>query len=372
MTSSAASDPGLPKRRQSLGEEIANAISHGIGLLAGVIATPILIAEALLQKSAVMVGASVFAVTVVILYLTSTLYHALPHGRWKRIFRILDHGAIFLLIAGTYTPFTLGVLRGAWGWTLFGVIWGLAATGIVFKAIFGVRHSVLSTIVYVAMGWLVIVAAQPLLERMPPWGLFWLLAGGLAYSLGVIFFAADRLRYGHFVWHLFVLARYRVSLRRGAALRGVISVRPDIAAWTTATIDRGGCRCPVALRRFYCVIARISSSCPVSCQRMSETGMTPWASTSSKKLGQRELVAELTGLALRDQPLDQVLAGDVARAVAGLAQVELLLEAEQVEVLAHPAARRPVDVEVARLLHREVVAVDVERAEAAGRPLRRA
>lgn len=196
----------LRERRQSLGEEIANSVSHGVGLLAAVVAAPFLIVAAVWRGGAAgIVGASIFAATVLVLYATSTLYHALPEGRAKRVFRILDHGAIFLLIAGTYTPFTLGVLRGAWGWTLFGLVWGLAFAGVAAKAAGGVRYPVLSTGLYLAMGWLVLIAVKPLWDRVPMWGLFWLLAGGLAYTVGVAFFAAKRVRYGHFVWHLFVL-----------------------------------------------------------------------------------------------------------------------------------------------------------------------
>jgi hemolysin III len=197
----------LPKRPQSLGEEIANSVSHAVGLLAAVVAIPVLVLSAVRRGDAAgIVGASVFAATMVLLYLTSTLYHALPRNRAKRVFRVLDHGAIFLLIAGTYTPFTLGVLRGTWGWTLFGLVWGLAAAGVVLKAMGGVRYPILSTCLYLGMGWLVLIAVRPLWLRMPPAGLLWLLAGGLAYTAGVAFFAAERIRYGHFIWHLFVLA----------------------------------------------------------------------------------------------------------------------------------------------------------------------
>ena len=197
----------LPKRPQSLGEEIANSVSHAVGLLAAVVAIPVLVLSAVRRGDAAgIVGASVFAATMVLLYLTSTLYHALPRNRAKRVFRVLDHGAIFLLIAGTYTPFTLGVLRGTWGWTLFGLVWGLAAAGVVLKAVGGVRYPILSTCLYLGMGWLVLIAVRPLWLRMPPSGLLWLLAGGLAYTAGVAFFAAERIRYSHFVWHLFVLA----------------------------------------------------------------------------------------------------------------------------------------------------------------------
>lgn len=198
---------GLPKRPQSFGEEIANGVSHGVGLLAAVGAAPVLVLSAVRRGGAAdIVGASVFAATIVLLYLTSTLYHALPRNRAKRVFRVLDHGAIFLLIAGTYTPFTLGVLRGTWGWTLLGLVWGLAAAGVTLKAVGGVRYPVVSTCLYLGMGWLVIIAARPLWLRMPPSGLLWLVAGGLAYTAGVAFFAAERIRYSHFIWHLFVLA----------------------------------------------------------------------------------------------------------------------------------------------------------------------
>ena len=196
----------LRERTQSLGEEIANSISHGVGLVAAIAAVPFLIVAAVWRGGAAgIVGASVFAGTVVVLYLASTLYHALPESRAKRVFQVLDHGAIFLLISGTYTPFTLGVLHGAWGWTLFGLVWGLALTGVVLKAAGGVRYPVLSTGLYLAMGWLVLIAVKPMWDRVPMWGLFWLLAGGLAYTVGVAFFAAKRVPYGHFVWHLFVL-----------------------------------------------------------------------------------------------------------------------------------------------------------------------
>ncbi len=140
------------------------------------------------------------------LYLTSTLYHALPRNRAKRVLQVLDHSAIFLLIAGTYTPFTLGVLHGALGWTLFSLVWGLAAAGVVLKAVDGIRSPILSTGLYLVMGWLVLIAARPLWLHMPLPGLLWLLAGGLAYTTGVAFFAMERVRYSHFVWHLFVLA----------------------------------------------------------------------------------------------------------------------------------------------------------------------
>jgi len=194
-------------RPQSFGEEIANSLSHGVGLLAAVAAIPTLVASAVRRGSvAGIVGASVFAVTVVLLYLTSSLYHALPRSRAKRVFRVLDHSAIFLLIAGTYTPFTLGVLHGTWGWALLGLVWGFAILGVVLKAVGGVRYPRLSTCLYLGMGWLILIAVKPLWLRVPPAGLLWLLAGGIAYTAGVALFAAQRFRYTHFLWHLFVLA----------------------------------------------------------------------------------------------------------------------------------------------------------------------
>jgi hemolysin III len=188
-------------------EEIANSVSHGVGLVAALVASPFLVLGAARHGgAAATVGASVFAGTLLLLYLASTLYHALPHPTAKRVFRIIDHSAIFLLIAGTYTPFTLGILRGAWGWMLFGLVWGLAVLGIILKAVGGMGHPRLSTALYVAMGWLALIAIRPLWLRIPVSGWLWLIAGGVAYTTGVAFFACDRrVRYGHFVWHVFVL-----------------------------------------------------------------------------------------------------------------------------------------------------------------------
>jgi len=192
-------------RRQSLREEIANSVSHGLGFVAALVALPFLVLGALRHGPAAVVGAAVFGATMILLYLTSTIYHAIARDRAKRVARILDHGAIYLLIAGTYTPFTLGVLRGPWGWTLFGMIWALAVAGVVLKSTGGIRFQRLSVALYLAMGWLVIVAVRPLWLHVPGWGLFWLAAGGLAYTAGVGFYVARRMPYAHFVWHLFVL-----------------------------------------------------------------------------------------------------------------------------------------------------------------------
>jgi len=195
------------ERRLTIGEEIANSISHGIGLLLALLATPILVVAALRYGNAWnAVGVSVFAASMITLYLASTLYHAITHDRAKRIFRMFDHSAIFLLIAGTYTPFSLGILRGPWGWTLLGLIWTLAAIGLTMKAVFGSRFNRLSVVLYLIMGWLVVIAAPQVLRVMPLSGLAWLMAGGIAYTAGVGFYAAHRVRYAHFAWHLFVIA----------------------------------------------------------------------------------------------------------------------------------------------------------------------
>ncbi len=196
-----------PRRPQSQGEEIANSISHGLALVAALVGTPYLILQAARHgDTRFVVGASIFAATMILLYLSSTLYHALPVGKTKRVFRVIEHSAIFLLIAGTYTPFTLGVLLGAWGWTLLGVVWGLAAAGVALKVFNKGSHPILSTVNYLMMGWLVVIALDPLVARVPTTGLLWLIAGGVSYTAGVVFFALDsRLKYGHLIWHLFVM-----------------------------------------------------------------------------------------------------------------------------------------------------------------------
>ncbi len=150
---------------------------------------------------------SLFAAAIIVLYLGSTLYHALPTGQGKRVLQIIEHSAIYLLIAGTYSPLTLGVLRGGWGWSLFGMVWGLAATGVAIQAFGKGSHPRISTTLYVLMGWLIVIAAKPLITLMPTPGLLLLLAGGLAYTVGVAFYVNDyKLRYGHLLWHFFVLA----------------------------------------------------------------------------------------------------------------------------------------------------------------------
>jgi hemolysin III len=196
----------VTERPQTLGEEIANSVSHGIALVVALVAAPFLVAEASLHGAASIVAAVIFALTMALLYSASVLYHALPRGRAKRIFRTLDHGAIYLFIAGSYTPFALGALAGPWGWTLFGLVWSLALLGITLKAFDRLSHPGLSTGLYLLMGWLVLIAAVPLAEHVPSRGVALLVAGGLAYTLGVVLFKLDsRWRYAHAVWHGFVV-----------------------------------------------------------------------------------------------------------------------------------------------------------------------
>ncbi|KZC15388.1 hemolysin D [Rhodanobacter sp. FW510-R12] len=195
-------------RDSTFGEEIANSVSHGLGLLLAIAGLPVLVIGALRDGGTMaVVAAAVFGGSAILLYLASTLYHAVAHVRIKAALQRLDHAAIYLLIAGTYTPIALGVLRGGWGWTMLGVIWSFAVLGVVFKLVVGARFHRVSTALYVAMGWAALAAIRPLWQHMPPGGLAWLFGGGLAYTLGVLFFLLhERLRYSHFIWHLCVLA----------------------------------------------------------------------------------------------------------------------------------------------------------------------
>ncbi len=193
----------LRHRRQ----ELANALTHGFGTLWGIAAAGVLVTLAAMRGDVFhIVGAAVFGTTLIMLYSASTLYHAVPKRSMKARLRIVDHSAIYLLIAGTYTPFTLAGIRGGWGWALFGVVWGLAAAGIVFKLFFTGRFRRISTVIYLAMGWLVVIAAKPVVEALPGASLLWLAVGGLAYTGGVYFYANRRIPYGHAIWHLCVMA----------------------------------------------------------------------------------------------------------------------------------------------------------------------
>jgi hemolysin III len=197
----------LKDRAQTTGEEIANTLSHGVAFVLAIAALPILVNGASTRgRLADIVAAGLFAGTMIALYLASTLYHALPVGKAKAWLNRIDHASIYLFIAGSYMPYLLGVLRGPWGWSLFGVVWTAAALGIVAKLLDRLTHPMWSTGLYVAMGWVGLVAASPLVERMPPEGLIWLVAGGASYTAGAVVFLFDsRLRYGHFIWHLFVM-----------------------------------------------------------------------------------------------------------------------------------------------------------------------
>ena len=188
-------------------EEIANSVTHGLGLLASLVGAFVLVSLSLERGEAWhVVSAVVYGATLVALYAASTLYHVFKETRARSVLRVLDHCAIYLLIAGTYTPVTLVSLRGGWGWTLFGLAWGLAAAGIVFKVLATGRFAVLSTVAYVLMGWLCIVAVKPMFVLLSPGALILLAAGGLLYTAGIVFYNSKHVPYSHAVWHLFVVA----------------------------------------------------------------------------------------------------------------------------------------------------------------------
>ncbi len=186
--------------------ELANSLTHGLGTALAIAALVLMVVLAALRGTARhVVGASIFGACLIVLYTMSTLYHAFRGPRVKQVFHVMDHAAIFLLIAGTYTPYCLSTLRGAWGWSIFGVIWGLAALGITFKAVFGPHMRWLSTTVYIAMGWLVVIAIGPLMRSLPPGGLLTLFGGGFFYTAGVVFYVWKKLPYHHAAWHIFVM-----------------------------------------------------------------------------------------------------------------------------------------------------------------------
>lgn len=196
----------LQWRTQSQGEEIANSITHGIGAMLGIAALVLLVVFAAKRGDAWrVVSFSVYGFTLILLYTMSTLYHAFTGEKVKKFFKIMDHSSIYFLIAGTYTPITLTVMRGAWGWTLFGIIWGLAIVGVLFKVFLINRFRILSVVIYVVMGWMIVIATKPMLMMVPKGMLMWLAIGGLCYTVGVIFYAWRTFPYHHAVWHLFVL-----------------------------------------------------------------------------------------------------------------------------------------------------------------------
>lgn len=203
-----AEPPIFPRRTQSAGEELANSVSHGFGLVATVIGTPILLLAAFYHGSfSFLIGTAIFTATMLLVYLASTVYHAWPQTRVKSILQVIDHSAIYLLIAGTYTPFALGPLRDAGGLTMLGIVWSLALFGVVMKATRGaLRHRKLAMTLYLGTGWLAVIFIRPMALAIPLSALLCLIAGGIAYTAGTLFFANERLRYSHLVWHLFVLA----------------------------------------------------------------------------------------------------------------------------------------------------------------------
>jgi hemolysin III len=187
-------------------EEIANAVTHGIGAALSVAGLSVLVTLAALNGDAWrVVSFSIYGATLAALFLASTLYHSFQKEKTKRFFRMLDHSAIFFLIAGTYTPFTLVTLRGAWGWTIFGIIWSLAIVGVVIQIFFIDRLKWVSLTLYLGMGWMMVFAIKPLIEAMPSGGMFWIAIGGLSYTSGVVFYVWKKLPFNHAIWHLFVL-----------------------------------------------------------------------------------------------------------------------------------------------------------------------
>lgn len=187
-------------------EELANALTHGIAAAASLGAGSVLITLAALNGDGWQLGGAItYVVTLFLLYLASTFYHAIPYERAKRRLKVLDHCAIYLLIAGTYTPFTIVGMRGPWGWSLFATIWGLAFFGVVFKLFFTGRFKIISTLIYVAMGWLILIAIKPMMAALSPFTLKWLLAGGAFYTLGTVFYISKKIPYSHSIWHVFVI-----------------------------------------------------------------------------------------------------------------------------------------------------------------------
>jgi len=194
------------ERHQTRGEEIANSITHGLFLIAAIITMPILVAKSIrTENNLIIMATCIFVVTVILVYFISTLYHAMPRNKNKERMRIVDHGAIYLLIAGTYTPFALNVIKGNWGWFLFTLEWSIAIVGIVLLYYTGLKYRRLSLFFYLIMGWLIVVAIKPLWINLPAWGLALIFIGGMSYTLGVSFYRVSHLNFRHFIWHLFVM-----------------------------------------------------------------------------------------------------------------------------------------------------------------------
>lgn len=211
----------MSSAKYSVGEEIANSVSHGIGIVLSAVGLGFLIWLSVQYGDGwYVVSTSIYGVSLILLYSASTLYHAIPHPKAKRVFQLLDHSMIFVLIAGTYTPFALVSLRGPWGWTLFGIVWGIALAGIILETVKKKRIKWLSLSLYLGLGWMAVIAIKPMLEQVPAIGLLFLLAGGLSYSLGVIFYVRKQMLYHHAIWHVFVMAGS--ALHYCAVLFGVV------------------------------------------------------------------------------------------------------------------------------------------------------
>ncbi|MCA9100964.1 MAG: hemolysin III family protein [Planctomycetales bacterium] len=203
----ASPSPDLTGTLWAIEEELVNAITHGLGLALAVAGFVVIVTMAALRGNAWhVVACSIYGTALVAVYAASTLYHSVTSSRWKAVFRTLDHACIFLMIAGTYTPFTLTLLRGPWGWTIFGIVWTCAILGMIQKLAIHTSSSALSTTIYVAMGWTALIAARPILATFDGLTIGLLLAGGLSYTLGVYFYVRDTQRYYHAIWHIFVLA----------------------------------------------------------------------------------------------------------------------------------------------------------------------
>ncbi|SLM28462.1 Hemolysin-3 homolog [Desulfamplus magnetovallimortis] len=195
------------QNRYSFEEEIANVATHGVGILLSITALAILVAFSSLNGDVWHItSTSIYGTTLILLYTASSLYHGIPYSRAKQLLRRLDHAAIFLLIAGTYTPFVLVSLRGNWGWTLFCLVWGISILGVVLEIVSKKRYKRLSLGLYLGLGWIILIATKPMLDSVEAGGLILLLGGGLCYSFGVIFYVWKKLAYNHAIWHLFVLA----------------------------------------------------------------------------------------------------------------------------------------------------------------------